>query len=61
MYEYEYVTVIGEGVMATKYREHREIIDRCAKDGWRYVGYVPVHLNGYGVPAQLDLIFEREV
>ena len=61
MYEYEYATVTAEGVVSTKFKEHREIIDRRAKEGWRYVGYVPVHLSSYGVPAQLDLIFEREV
>ena len=61
MYEYEYVTVVGEGIMTTKYQEHREIIDRRAAEGWRYAGYVPVKVNSYGVPAQIDLIFEREV
>lgn len=61
MYEYEYTTVIGEGVMATKFKEHRDIIDRRAKEGWRYAGYVPVHITNDGLIAQIDLIFEREV
>ena len=61
MYKYDYVTVVGEGVMVTKYREHREIIDRRAAEGWRYVGYVPVRTNSNGQPTQIDLIFEREV
>lgn len=60
MYEYEYVTVIGEGISATKYREHRDIIDRRAADGWRYVGYLPIHVT-HGDPVQLDLIFERPI
>lgn len=60
MYEYEYTTVIGEGVSVTKYREHREIIDRRAKEGWRYAGWVPFHISD-GEIVQLDLIFEREV
>lgn len=60
MYEYEYTTVIGEGISATKYREHREIIDRRAREGWRYAGWVPSHISG-GEIVQLDLIFEREV
>lgn len=60
MYEYEYTTVIGEGISVTKYREHREIIDRRAKEGWRYAGWVPSHISG-GEIVQLDLIFEREV
>lgn len=61
MYQYEYVTVVGEGVMVTKYREHREIIDRRAAEGWRYAGYVPFHISGNGETVQIDLIFEREV
>ena len=61
MYEYEYVTVIGEGVMATKYREHREIIDRRAKEGWRYAGWIPARSTNGGTVVQIDLIFEREV
>lgn len=60
MYEYEYTTVVGEGISVTKYREHREIIDRRAKEGWRYAGWVPAHISG-GEIVQLDLIFEREV
>ena len=61
MYEYEYVTVTGEGVMATKYREHREIIDRRAIEGWRYAGWIPAHSTNNGTVVQIDLIFEREV
>ena len=61
MDKYEYVTVAGEGVMAAKYRKHREIIDRRAADGWRYAGYVPARTNSNGQPTEIDLIFEREV
>ena len=61
MYKYEYVAVAGEVVMAAKYREHREIIDRRAAEGWRYAGYIPTRTNSDGQPAQIDLIFEREV
>ncbi len=60
MYEYKYAAVTGEGVSVTKYREHRDIIDRYAQEGWRYVGYLPTHITAHGSPAQLDLIFERE-
>ena len=38
MYEYKYVTLIGEDILRTRYREHREVIDCRAKEGWRYVG-----------------------
>ena len=61
MYEYKYFTVTGEGVMATKFKEHREVIDRHAKEGWRYAGWVPAHSTNNGTVVQIDLIFEREV
>jgi len=60
MYEYKYVTVIGEGVSVTKYQEHRELIGQYAREGWRYVDHIPIHICG-GEPVQMDLVFEREV
>ena len=61
MYQYDYVRVIGTGVVATKFEEHRALIDRRAGEGWRYVGWVPAHIGSTGEIAQLDLIFEKEV
>lgn len=46
--------------MATKFKEHRELIDRRAREGWRYAGWLPTHLSG-GEIVQVDLIFEKEV
>lgn len=60
MYVYEYVNIIAEGVMATKFREHRELIDRRAREGWRYAGWLPTHISG-GEIVQIDLVFEKEV
>ena len=60
MKRYEYVNVIYEGVYAAKLREHREIIDRRAAEGWRYVGYIPVHQHAHGQFASIDLIFEKD-
>ena len=53
MKRYEYVNVIYEGVYAAKLREHREIIDRRAAEGWCYVGYIPVHQHAHGQFAAL--------
>lgn len=61
MYRYEYVSVTGEGIAATKFKEHRELIDRRAAQGWRYVGWVPAHIGPGGEIVQIDLIFEKEV
>ena len=61
MYAYKYVTLIGEDIMRTRYREHREVIDRHAAEGWRYVGWVPAYINGNGRIEHSELIFEREM
>ena len=61
MYRYEYVGVTAEGVAATKFKEHRELIDRRAARGWRYAGWVPAHIAAGGEIVQIDLIFEKEV
>ena len=61
MYEYKYVShKTGGGFFGGGY-EHREIIDQYAKDGWRYVGFIPTHFTGHGGIAEVDLIFERTV
>ncbi len=63
MYEYQYIELYTGGGFWLNNREgtHREIIDREAKDGWRYVGYVPLSFTGNGGIKSMDLIFEREV
>ena len=60
MYEYKYVSVDREGWVFSGFQGCREIIDSHAAEGWRYVGYVPVKIDGHGVPIAIDLIFERE-
>ena len=42
MKKYEYVSVVYEGVYASQVNEHRQIIDKRAAEGWRYVGYIPI-------------------
>lgn len=62
MYRYEYETMdVGGGFwLDNSKRMHRELIDTRAREGWRYVGYVPMEYMGSGIPQWLDLIFERE-
>ncbi len=59
-YEYESVKVGGGFLIDNSDCRHREVIDARARDGWRYVGYVPMEYMGSGIPQWLDLIFERE-
>lgn len=60
MYEYQYASVKIGGTPGAR-EEHREIIDRYASKGWRYMGYVPTRVVGYGALKGIDLILEREV
>ena len=40
--------------------DYRDIINARAKNGWRYVGYLPTRQRGTGHVQELDLIFEKE-
>lgn len=40
--------------------EHQEIINKRAKEGWRYVGYIPTTQRGEGHIEEIDLIFEKK-
>lgn len=67
MFRYEYEPVrcdcTGMGLFAGNIYElehYRELIDQRAKDGWRYVGYMPTKQRGTGHIEELDLIFEKE-
>jgi len=68
MYTYEFVRIStdisGWGLVnGNKYgnEEYRQIIIERAKDGWRYVGYIPAVQRGTGHIEELDLVFEKEV
>ncbi|MDO4977978.1 MAG: DUF4177 domain-containing protein [Eubacteriales bacterium] len=38
-----------------------EIIDKHARQGYRYVGYIPTVMSDYGKIKDMDLIFERDI
>lgn len=59
-YEYQYLSVEGEGIVSVKFPEVRGLIDQEAAKGWRYAGWVPAHIGRDGAIAKIDLIFERE-
>lgn len=60
MKRYTYVPLHINKFVGSKSEEHREIIDRYAEQGYRYVGYLPTHIAEYGKIKDLDLIFERD-
>ena len=63
MYEYSYETIYTGGGfwLNNSSCDHREIIDRKAAEGWRFVGYVPAEFTSNGGTKSLDLIFERTI
>ncbi len=60
MVKYEYVSIHVAQMFGAACEEHREIIDRYASQGYRYVGFVPTKINDYGKCKDIDLIFETE-
>ena len=62
MYEYEYVNLRTGGgfFFDNSDAAHRDIIDKRAKDGWRFVAAVPTQFTSYGGTKAVDLVFERE-
>lgn len=68
-YKYEYekirIEINGFGLMDGKVYEmefdHREIINKRAEKGWRYVGYIPTKQRGTGHTCELELVFEKEI
>lgn len=66
MYTYEYETVYigcnGFGLINGKIysiEDYRQIIDKRAEDGWRYIGFIPTKQRGTGHIEEIDLIFEK--
>ena len=60
MYQYKYIPVDTGGGFLSGSREHPELIDKYAAEGWRYIVFFPVSVTGHGGISQVDLIFERE-
>lgn len=60
MKRYEYVPLQIGGFWKSGGTEHRAIIDRYAKQGYRYVGFMPTKIESYGRFTEVDLIFEIE-
>ena len=60
MYQYQYVYCEMNRWLSDS-TDHRNVIDKMASDGWRFVGLIPVDSNAYGVVKGGDLVFEREI
>ncbi|MEG2416833.1 MAG: DUF4177 domain-containing protein [Peptostreptococcaceae bacterium] len=52
-----YVEAKTSGVFTTD--NHRELIDKHSKEGWRFVAAIPKSNGSYGQITLNDLIFEK--
>ena len=60
-YQYKYVRLeFHKGFTKNTLAGHREIIDKHAENGWRFVAMIPTKNIGYGSLAEIDLVFEKE-
>ena len=59
MYQYDYVHCEVKGLFADP-GAHREIIDKKAGEGWRFVCFIPNDFTSHGAIRGGDLVFERE-
>ncbi|WP_422484943.1 DUF4177 domain-containing protein [Gudongella sp. DL1XJH-153] len=57
MYEYKYVQATLGGFFTET--NHRDIIDKYSKEGWRLVQVLPIKYNGHGKPTDFEIIFEK--
>lgn len=57
-FKYLYVEAKVGGMFS--YPNHRELIDKYANEGWRYINAIPSSFYGNnGQPKTFDLIFEK--
>jgi hypothetical protein len=59
IFKYIYVKATTGGLFNGK-QNHRELIDRYSREGWRFVTAIPTESNGHGVILEFDLVFEKE-
>ncbi len=65
-YEYERVAndVSGYGLFSgikVANDTYKDVINERAKNGWRYVGFIPAVQRGTGHIEEMDLIFEKKI
>lgn len=61
MKRYKYVNIYIGKFIGAKSEEHRDIIDKYAAKGYRYVGYIPTKISDYGKIKAIDLVFEIDL
>ncbi len=60
MKKYMYISIHTGRFLGAVSEEHRDIIDKQAKEGYRYVGYIPTRMSDHGKIIDMDLVFEKD-
>lgn len=58
IYKYTYASAKTAGLL--RLSDHRELIDKYSKEGWRFIVAIPIEFNGFGDIKEFDLVFEKE-
>ena len=57
MFSYKYIESKVGGMFS--HSNHREIIDKYSKEGWRFIAAIPSSNGSYGQITSHDLVFEK--
>lgn len=60
MKKYEYVSIEAYNPFGSVSEDYRQIIDKYAAKGYRYVGFIPTNFFDFGKFKNIDLVFEIE-
>lgn len=58
---YEYIYVKSKASSIFRVSDHREIINKYSKEGWRFVSAIPSDFELNGKIIEFDLVFEKEI
>ena len=62
MFEYKFITIKYKGIFKfTLEEDHVDLIRHEVRSGWRYIGLIPIIIDGHGKPKSVDFVFERPV
>ena len=53
------ICVTSAGGAKVAFDDHHRVINKSAGKGLRYIGWIPVLMDGYGHIKEIDLIFEE--
>jgi len=61
MFEYKFVKIEFKRLSSKPSEDYREVINKHAKDGWRFVQIFSPDLASSGIGSYYELIFERPI